>query len=377
MAIKGGFEKNSNLWAWLALLPIVFLCSLGIITLISIGAPGKADPYFFVKRQLVWLGFALVLGFGAAFVNLKFLKKISLPLAIFSIILLLAVLIPQVGKEVNGARRWIDIAGFTFQPSDIAKFAIILLISSYLCDNQRRMKTFWRGFVFPFAILGFFCALIIAEPDFGTTALCGAVGCVLIYLAGVNLKYFMPCVATAISAFCVLIYFSPVRRARILSFLDFEENKLAGGYQLYQSIVGFTSGGIEGLGLGKGRQHLSFLPEAHTDFIFAPIGEQMGLFATLGVALAFFMIFLAAIVSLKKAPNLFEFCICTGAIMMITIQALFNMCVVTGLLPTKGISLPFISYGGSNLVVMFVFTGIILNCIMSWNKPRQIRTSDL
>lgn len=377
MGSKEGFEKNSNLWAWLTLLPIVFLCSLGIITLISIGAPGKADNYFFVKRQLVWLGIALFFGVSATFVNLKFLKKSALPLAAFSVLLLIAVLIPQIGKEVNGARRWIDLAGFTFQPSDIAKFAIIVLISSYLCDNQRKMKTFGRGFVFPFAILFFFCGMIMLEPDFGTTALCGAVGCVLIFLSGVNLRFFIPCVVAAVAGFGVMIYLNPVRRARILSFLDFEEHKLAGGYQLYQSIVGFASGGIEGVGIGKGRQHHTFLPEAHTDFIFAPIGEQMGLFATLGVALSFFMIFLSAVVSLKKAPNLFEFCICTGAIMMITIQALFNMCVVTGLMPTKGISLPFISYGGSNLVVMFVFTGLILNCIRSWNKPREIKTIDL
>ena len=155
--------------------------------------------------------------------------------------------------------------------------------------------------------------------------------------------------------------------------MDVENTKLEGSYQLYQAILGFGSGGIDGAGIGQGRQQLSFLPEAHTDFIFAIVGEELGLFVTVLVVLMFAAIFATTMLSLKNAKNKFELYMASGACFMITFQAIFNMCVVTGLMPTKGISLPFISYGGSNLVVMFVFVGILLNCFRTWREPTQIR----
>ncbi len=377
MSADGNSSKISNLSVWIIAISVLALCSLGIVILSSIGAPDKPDHYFFVKRQIIYLVIALVAGIFAAFVNLKTLKKLSIPIALFSLLLLLLVLIPKVGVEVNGARRWLEISGQRFQPSDLAKISLVLVLSAYLGKSKRDMDTFWRGFVIPLIIVGAFCSLIILEPDFGTTALCGGVGFSLIFLSGARLKYLLPSLLMLVLAFCVMVWLDPVRLARVLSFLDFEANKQTGGWQLYQSVVAFASGGVSGTGVGEGRQHLSFLPEAHTDFVFAPIGEQLGLFATLGVAAAFLMIFLSTVSSLKKAPNLFEFCVATGSLLMIVGQALFNMCVVTGLLPTKGISLPFISYGGSNLVAMFAFTGLILNCLISWNRPQKIKVTSL
>lgn len=368
-------EKRRFFGTWVFLiLPVIFLSSLGILTLISAGA-SRTDPYILAKKQALWMSIAMLAAFAAAFVDLKMLRKISIPLAVISVIALLIVLLA--GKEVNGARRWLEIGPLVVQPSDLAKFALIILLSSYLCKNQRQMDSFWRGFIFPFCIVGIFCIPIILEPDFGTTLLCGTVGLTLILLAGVRLRYLIPAATALGIVFCIAIYLNPNRFYRLVSFLDLEGNKNAGTYQLYQAILAFGSGGIEGVGIGQGRQQYSFLPEAHTDFIFAIIGEELGLFATLAVTIMFFTLFAVTIRCLKRAPNIFEFSIAMGAMLMIVLQALFNMCVVTGLMPTKGISLPFLSYGGSNLVMMFAFTGLLVNCVRSWNKPSKIKITEI
>ena len=368
-------EKRRFFGTWVFLiLPVIFLSSLGILTLISAGA-SRTDPYILAKKQALWMSIAMLAAFAAAFVDLKMLRKMSIPLAVISVIALLIVLLA--GKEVNGARRWLEIGPLVVQPSDLAKFALIILLSSYLCKNQRQMDSFWRGFIFPFCIVGIFCVPIILEPDFGTTLLCGTVGLTLILLAGVRLRYLIPAATALGIVFCIAIYLNPNRFYRLVSFLDLEGNKNAGTYQLYQAILAFGSGGIEGVGIGQGRQQYSFLPEAHTDFIFAIIGEELGLFATLAVTIMFFTLFAVTIRCLKRAPNIFEFSIAMGAMLMIVLQALFNMCVVTGLMPTKGISLPFLSYGGSNLVMMFAFTGLLVNCVRSWNKPSKIKITEI
>jgi len=361
--------------SWLVLLmPVIFLSSLGLIILISAGS-SRGDTLVYFRKQCIWLGVAFVFGMIACFVNLNFLKRFAWILAGGSLSLLVLVLIPSIGKTVNGARRWIEIGPMTIQPSDIAKIALVICLATYLHDNQRKIKTFWRGLMFPLMIIGAFAALILKEPDFGTATLCIVVGFSLLYLAGVRLDFIAPFATLAVIGISVLVYFDPVRLARFLSFLDVEGNKSAGTYQLYQAILAFGAGGVSGAGLGQGRQQLSFLPEAHTDFIFAVVGEELGLILTLCVVAAFFLIFLVAILKIRNAPNLFEFSIAIGCMLMIVFQAVFNMGVVTGILPTKGISLPYLSYGGSNLVAMFVFTGLLINCIRSWEKPIKIKAS--
>lgn len=373
-----GKLKSSNIWgSWAGIVfPVIYLSILGLIILISAGA-NRADPYLIVTKQALWLCIACVAGIATTFIDISLLKKFAIPIAIITFILLIAVLIPQIGKEVNGSRRWIAIGSIAIQPSDLAKFSLIILLSSYLYNNQRRIKTFIHGLLKPLLIIGFFCLPIIKEPDFGTTALCGAIGIILIYLAGAKLRYMFAVFSPLLLVFCVLVYFDPVRMRRVLSFLDVEGTKADGSYQLYQAILAFGSGGVFGSGIGQGRQQLSFLPEAHTDFVFAIVGEELGIFATYSVVIAFMIIFFSAIHILKKAPNIYEFSLATGALMMIIIQALFNMCVVTGLTPTKGISLPFISYGGSNLVAMFAFAGILVNCALRWSKPEIIKIGEL
>jgi len=225
-----------------------------------------------------------------------------------------------------------------------------------------------RGFGVPLAMIGVFCLLVLVEPDFGTCALYGAVGVILLYLAGTRITYLIPTVISGSTLFLYLIFQNEERLRRLLEFLDVEGNKNAGTYQLYQGKIAFGSGGIMGVGAGNGRFQNDYLPEAHTDFIFSIIGEEFGFMVTCLVVILFLVIFCTVVFSMRRAPNLFQGLLVLGSLLMIIMQALINMCVVTGLLPTKGMSLPFISYGGSNLVVMCVFTGLLINCLRSWEN---------
>jgi cell division protein FtsW len=198
-----------------------------------------------------------------------------------------------------------------------------------------------------------------------------------LFLVGVRLWYLLPTCFFGVSLFSLAVYLDPVRLRRITSFLDVEANRSDSSYQLWQSILAFGAGGTSGVGLGNGRQQLSYLPEAHTDFILPVIGEELGLWTTLTIAMLFLVLFLCVLLCIRKAPDLFQFTLMMGAVLFITFQALINMGVVTGLLPTKGISLPFISYGGSNLVVMFIMCGIILNCLRVGAASPLLRPREL
>lgn len=361
------------MWASITLvMAVMVLCGVGLVILNSAGA-GKSELHSILLQQIKFMCVAVAALLAAAFVNLQTLKKLAIPIAVVSLLILAAVLVPSIGKEVNGSRRWLDFGIASVQPSDFAKISLVILLSAYLHENQRKIDGFIDGIFKPFLIIGAFCALIILEPDFGTTALCGAVGVALMFLSGCNKKILLGFFAAAVSAVSVAVYFDPVRRARVLSFMDIENTKLEGSYQLYQAILGFGVGGVKGAGVGQGRQQLSFLPEAHTDFIFAIVGEELGMLVTVLVVLMFAAIFFSAVWSLRRSQNKFEFFMAAGSAFMIVFQAIFNLCVVTGLMPTKGISLPFISYGGSNLVAMFAFVGIILNCMRNWSRPTKIR----
>lgn len=359
------------------LLAVMALTVIGLVALSSAGRSYSSDAYFIIKRQLMWLSIAGVVGVAASLIDLNLVRRFSWVLYAVAIVLLLLVLIPGIGVSVNGARRWLDLGPMRLQPSDIGKVAMVFALAHFIGNNQRQMTTFLRGFILPVVIIGAISATILVEPDFGTAFLCGLVGMCMLFLAGARWLYLIPSGLAALIGFSALVYNDPVRLRRITSFLDPETNKTDSAYQLWQGMVAFGVGGVEGVGLGNGRQQLAYLPEAHTDFIYPVIGEELGLTVTVLIALLFFGIFICGVVALRRAPNLYQFLLVTGALLFITLQALINMGVVTGLLPTKGMSLPFISYGGSNLVVMFGFIGIILNCMRTWEAsplpaPREL-----
>jgi cell division protein FtsW len=286
---------------------------------------------------------------------------------------LVLVLVPGIGIEVKGSRRWLGFGPVRLQISELAKLAMVFGLAHYLALSQTRIQEFVRGFVAPLAWISLFAGLILLEPDFGTAALTFMIGVALLFLAGGRLRHLVPSFLGAAGVLTLAVLHNPNRLARFLAFLDVAGNRSNGTYQLWQAIVAFAAGGVNGVGLGQGRQQNSFLPEVHTDFIFAVIGEELGLVFTLAVVVLFTVIFAAALCHLRKAPNLFQFLLVAGSLLLISVQALVNLGVVTGCLPTKGMSLPFISAGGSNLLLMGVLVGIFLNTRRAWTRPALMR----
>ena len=361
--------------AWFLMNPatIIVVCALGLTSLglsilFSASASFKTKqgvevPYQYLQKQLVGVAAAAVICFIASRINLDYLRRYAWWIGGALLLLLVLVLIPHIGLAVKGSRRWLGYGSARLQVSEFAKFALIFCLAHYLALNQTRIGEFKRGFVLPLAIIGSFAGLVVLEPDFGTAALMVAVGLLLLFLAGAKWRYTVPTIALVVGAFAVLVVNNPNRLRRLTEFLSEEKS-----YQLRQALAAFAAGGMEGTGLGQGRQQLSYLPEAHTDFIFSIIGEELGLWFTLGVVVVFTVMFIAGIVHLRRAPNLFHFLLVTGCLLMICLQAVINLGVVTGIFPTKGISLPFISAGLSNLLLMGLLLGILLNTQRTWAR---------
>ena len=351
------------------------MAMLGLVMLFSAGAVKGAQSL--LVKQLIWLGISMVAFLYAAVMDLTWLRNRSWLLYGLCVISLLMVLVPGLGVKVNGAQRWLGLGPLRVQPSEFSKLGIVLILASYFASNQRDKATLIRGFLLPSAIIGTFCVLIILQPDFGTCFLCGAVAATMMFHSGTSLRWLLPVASLVVGLFSVLVYFDPVRIRRVTSFLDVEANANDSGYQLWQGMLAFGVGGVDGVGLGLGRQQVHFLPEAHTDFIYPVIGEELGLICTFIILLLFLFLFIGSYWRLRSAPRVFEYQLALGAVLFISLQAIINMGVVTGLLPTKGMSLPFISYGGSNLMVTFVFLGWIVNVFRKWDSPQGVHPREL
>jgi cell division protein FtsW len=261
------------------------------------------------------------------------------------------------------------------QPSELGKIALILALAWYGDRFQRRMHKFKWGILFPVALIGVMLGLVFIEPDRGTTILLAAVSGAMLLLAGVQWKFIVPPVVLAVAGLVVSILHDPMRMKRIFSWLDLEQNKEGVGYQAYHAMIALGSGGWNGLGLGNGRQKLGFVPEHHTDFIFSIIGEELGLVATLLVIAAFVVIALCGIYIALHARDTFGTLLATGITLLISLQAAINIGVVTSALPNKGLPLPFISYGGSNLLAMLTCVGILLS-VARQAAPAKISATD-
>jgi cell division protein FtsW len=348
---------------------VAALVSLGLVVLFSASSPLKGGPYAFLYKQLIFLAVAIGAGWLLAIADLEQLRKFAWVVAGVSLVLLVLVLFT---RPINGSRRWLNLGGLGLQVSEFAKLALVFSLAHYLALNQSKLHDFWRGFVIPLAGIGLFALLAIVEPDFGAAMLLGSIGVILLFLAGARLKFLLPSIGAAIAGFALLVLANPVRLQRVLSFLDPEANRQGSGYQPWQALLAFAAGGIDGVGLGNGRQQNAFLPEAHTDYIFAIMGEEMGLIFTLLTVALFVTIFIAGLMHVRRAPNLFQFLLVTGCVLLITLQAIINLGVVTSLLPSKGMSLPFISAGGSNLMLMGMLVGIIINSQRTWERPKPL-----
>jgi len=339
---------------------VAALLSLGLVMLYSssMSQPGANYPV----AQVIWCGLGLVAAGLVACLDYRYLKKITLTLFLVAIALLVVVLVPsRVSVKAGGARRWLTVAHQSFQPSELAKLALVVLLAHYAERYQRFMPTFGRGLVAPALFIGLTLGLIFLEPDWGTTLLLAAVSGIILLVAGVRWRYFFPPLIAGTITFVVFLLNNPVRMKRILSWIYPDETKDGVGYQAWQAMLALGSGGWSGLGLGNGRQKFGFLPEHQTDFIFANIGEELGLVATLGVVAAFVVLLLCGIYIAWHSRDTFGLLLATGLTFLIGLQAFINIGVVTSALPNKGLPLPFISRGGSNLFLMLVCVGLLLS----------------
>ena len=319
-------------------------------------------PYHFLKIHLYHLLIAMCFLFVAMKCSYTALKKWSPVILIGSIFLLLLVFIPQVGVKWGGARRWIKIMPFfSFQPSELAKIAIIIFIASFLAKKKGDVEDFKSVFSPLFFIIGTFFILIVAQPDLGTGALLVMVGLTMLYVAGLPLRYLLTPMLIFLCCLGLLIWITPYRLNRIISHLNPWEDPWGSGYQLIRSIIAIGSGGKTGIGIGNAVQNGIMIPEPFTDFIFAIIGKEVGLIGTGLVVCLFSLIGWRGLRIALNCKDRFGFYLATGITCLIVFQGFFNMGVVTGLLPTKGITLPFISYGGTSLIFNALAIGILLN----------------
>jgi cell division protein FtsW len=338
---------------------VAALLSLGLVMLYSASMAQQGSRY--LVMQLVWGSLGLVACLVTASLDYREIRRYAFPALALTLLLLALVLIPGIGMVKNGARRWFDLRVMSFQPSELAKLSLILALAAYGERFCRQMGTFKRGLLVPGLFIATTLALILKEPDFGTTALLAAVSVVLLLLAGVRWLYVMPPVIAGGIGIAILVFHDPVRMKRILAFLHPEEHRSGVGFQAYQAMLALGSGGWFGLGLGNGRQKLGFVPEHHTDFIFSIIGEELGLIATMGVVVAFIAFILCGLYIARRARDTFGLLLGSGITFLIGLQAFINIGVVTSALPNKGLPLPFISYGGSSLLMMLTCVGLLLS----------------
>ncbi len=314
-----------------------------------------------LQMQLIWCGLGLVACVVAVMLDYELLKKFAWPVFVGALVLAGAVFIPHLGMKINGAHRWIRLPGATFQPSELVKIALIIMLAWYCDRSQRKMDTFKRGIIFPGIIIAAALGLIFVEPDRGTTILLAAVSGMMLLVAGVRLPHLLLPALGVAAILAVSILHDPMRMNRIAAWLHPQDHLNSAALQGQQAMIAIGSGGVTGVGLGNGLQKLGYVPEIQSDFIFANIGEELGLIATLFVVIAFLLIAVCGIYIALNARDHFGCLLATGITFLISLQAAINIGVVTSVLPNKGLALPFISSGGSSLLVMLGCIGILLS----------------
>jgi len=345
------------------------LLVIGVVMIYSASAvlAGReyGDSLFFLKRQVVWVFAGLMAMIVMSRIPYGVWQPAALPLVLVGVVLLVLVLIPGIGAELNGSRRWLRVGMFTLQPSELARLCAVIYLARYLVKRRERMEDFFRDFLPPLIVIGTILALIMAESDLGTAAVMGMVAGLMLFAGGARWRHLWVMGLLTAPVLYAMIMKIGYRRQRLMAFLDPWRDPTDSGFQMIQSFLALGGGGPVGMGLGEGRQKLFFLPYPHTDFIFAVIGEELGFVGTVIVLALFLGLAWRGIRISLKAPDMFGRHLAFGLTMMIVVQALINMAVVTGLLPTKGLTLPFLSYGGSSVVVNLAAVGIL------WNISRE------
>lgn len=350
---------------------VIGLLALGMVMLFS-ASTGEAKLNYWLMQPL-WCVLGLVACWAlAATGDYAWLRKVWWVCLLGALVLLALVLVPGIGKQVYGARRWFALGGFRVQPSELAKIALIIVMAWYGERYARKMRSFWWGWMLPGLIMAPVLGLIFLEPDWGTAALLATVCSILLYLAGTRVWLLAGSGAGAVGGMAAALAHDPVRWARWVAFLDLERHREGTGFQTFQSVTAIGSGGWDGKGLCDGRQKFGFVPELHTDFIFSLIGEELGFIGSVLVVLAFVAILFSGLYIARRARDTFGMLLASGITFLICLQAAINIGVVTSSLPNKGLPLPFISYGGSNLVILLGCVGILLNIARHANQSETV-----
>jgi cell division protein FtsW len=353
------------LLAAIALLGIglVMVASASITVADGPGAGTPGDPFFYLTRQMVFAGFGVCLGVVAFAVSPRLLERYGMSLILVAVLLLMLVFIPGLGRTVNGSTRWIGLGPVNLQVSELAKLATVIYLAGYLVRRREEVRTRFSGFLRPMVLLSVLVVLLLLEPDFGAAAVMLATALGMMWLGGVKLWQFAMLLATISSTLAVLMVSSPYRLQRLTAFVNPWADPFNSGFQLTQALIAFGRGEWFGVGLGRSVQKLFYLPEAHTDFLFAVTAEELGLLGAVVVIALFAVVVGRALWIGRRAEcqgHLFGAYLAYGLGIWVALQAFINIGVNMGVLPTKGLTLPFMSYGGSSLVVMCIVVALVL-----------------
>ena len=344
---------------------VLLLVGIGVVLVYSAGAIRAADLFgnenVYLTRQAIYAALGIAAMLVASRIPYQMYKRWTYPVLGAVLLMLTLVLVPGIGSTQGGATRWLSLGSFYVQPSELAKFALVLYLAYSLTKKQGQIDTFSIGILPHLIVAGFALALILVEPDFGTTAVLAAILFAMMFVAGTRVLHLAGLFAAAAPLAFVAMMGAEYRRDRFVAFLDPWPHQADTGFQLIQSWLAFHNGGALGVGLGAGTQKLFYLPAAHTDFIFSVLGEELGLWGVLLTLTLFGAFIVRGTLVAGRAPDLFGRLLGTGITFIIGLQAVINMMVVMGLLPTKGLTLPFVSYGGSSMVAYLFMVGVLLN----------------
>lgn len=351
-------------WLLVAIIGLLFLGLLMVASSsVMISSKYYQQPFHFLVRQVCYLVFGLFVGMLVMRVDTSIWEKWSAPLLLICLVMLVLVLIPGIGRVVNGSRRWLTLGPISIQVSEIVKLSMILYLAGYLVRQQQRVQSEVLNFIKPLVLLGIIALLLLSEPDFGATVVISTTVMVILFLSGVKLRYYAGLVLLMVASLGVLAVSSPYRMARLTAFLNPWADQFNSGYQLTQSLIAFGRGGWLGTGLGSSVQKLLYLPEAHTDFMFAVLAEELGLLGVLLVLVLYsILVTRGLLIGLRayQAERYFSAYTAYGITFWLGMQAVINMGVNAGLLPTKGLTLPLLSYGGASLVVNCIALALLL-----------------
>jgi len=355
-------QKPFDVYLFFTTLLLVMVGIMMIFSSSAILASEKyGDTYYFLKKELFFFFIGTVGLFLTKNFNYKRYQKIIYVLAALTMGLMMLSFIPPFSHSAGGASRWVNFGFVTIQPSEITKLVVIMLVAYLIAKKGERIKEFKKGYLPTIMMSGIFIALILIQKDLGSALVLGAVVFIMLFVSGTRTIYLLGSVLAAMPLLYFMIFSVAFRKQRILAFLDPWKHKLDSGFQIIQSFVAFKSGGLTGVGLGESKQKLFYLPEAHTDFIFSVLGEEFGMIGVTVVAFLFLFLVYRGIKIAQKTKDTFGIFLALGISTLIGLQAFINFGVVMGVLPTKGLVLPFISYGGSSLVVTLMAIGILLN----------------